>query len=191
MKPVMQKPVLEKQAIKILALLLLLAVSAFAKRRDPLTEVEADQLREVALEPYKRLKLLVQFTGARLTSIEQLRADPAAAEGRGRRIHDLLEDFTSLLDTINDNLDMYRGRPLNKDDKKEFRKGLKAVVEADDSFDLKLKTLKAATQTDLQAQKELADFKFVLQDAEEALQSNSEVAHEYLEEKEPEKKAKP
>lgn len=180
-----------KPAKKIVVLLLLLAVAASAKKRDPLTEAEADQLREVALEPFKRLKLLIKFTDARLAGIEQLRADPKAADGRGARIHDLLQDFTALLDAINDNLDMYHGRPLNKDDRKEFRKGIKAVVEAGDSFDLKLKTLKAAAQTDPQAQKELADFKFALQDAEEALQANSETAHEYLEEKEPEPKTKP
>ena len=38
-----------KIATKIIFLLLLLSVAAAAKRRDPLTEAEADQLREVNL----------------------------------------------------------------------------------------------------------------------------------------------
>jgi len=46
------------------------------------------------MEPFKRLKLLVKFTEARLTTIDEVRADPKQAAGRGQRIHDLLEDFT-------------------------------------------------------------------------------------------------
>src|SRR5215472_967438 len=100
---------------RIVLLILMLTVAASARKRDPLTEAEADQIRQAALEPYKRLKLYIKFTGARLDAIEQLRADPKQAEGRGRKIHDLLEDFTSLMDEINDNLDQYQGRPLSKD----------------------------------------------------------------------------
>ncbi len=179
-----------KQAKKIIAAVLLLTVVAAARKHDPLTEAESDQLREVAMEPGKRLKLYINFAEARLLAIDQLRSDPKMAPGRGQKIHDLLEDFTSILDEINDNLDTYQGRPLNKDDRKEFHKGLKEVIEASGKFDLKLKTLKSATQTDPQAQQEAADFRFVLQDAIDALRSSSEMAHEYLNAKdeEPEKK---
>ena len=55
-----------KIATKIIFLLLLLSVAASAKRRDPLTEAETDQLREVAMEPYNRIKLMIKFTEARL-----------------------------------------------------------------------------------------------------------------------------
>lgn len=180
-----------KQAKKIAVLILLLTlVSAAARKHDPLTEAESDQLREVAMEPGKRLKLYVKFAEARLLGIDQLRSDPKMAEGRGRKIHDLLEDFTAILDEVNDNLDTYQGRPLNKDDRKEFRKALKEAVEATDKFDLKLKELKSAVQTDPQTQKEAADFRFVLQDATDALKSSSDMAREYLNAKdeEPEKK---
>src|SRR5499427_3259279 len=112
-------------ASALVLLLLLVTTLAAARRRDPLTEAEADQLRQAALEPYKRLQLYIKFTNARLTSIDQTVADPNQAAGRGRKIHDLLEDFTALLDEINDNLDMYQGRPLTKDDRKDFKKGLK------------------------------------------------------------------
>ena len=88
-----------------LVLFFLITTVASARRRDPLTTAESDQLRALASEPYKRLKLYVKFTSARLDSIEQLRSDPKSAEGRGRKIHDLLEDFTAIIDEINDNLD--------------------------------------------------------------------------------------
>ena len=166
--------------------LLLTLIAAGAKKRDPLTDAESDQLREVAMEPGKRLKLYIKFAEARLVAIDQLRADSKTADGRGKQIHDLLEDFTAILDEINDNLDTYQGRPLNPDDKKEFRKGLKEVIEAADKFDVKLKTLHAAAQTDPQTRKESPDYQFALQDAEEALKSSSDMAREYMASKEPE-----
>lgn len=169
-----------RQAKKILLVVLLLTMVAAARRRDPLTEAENDQLRDVAMEPGKRLKLYIKFAEARLLAIDQLRSDPKFAEGRGKKIHDLLEDFTAILDEINDNLDTYQGRPLTKEDRSEFHKGLKEVVEAADKFDLKLRTLKSAAETDPQTKKEATDFQFVLQDAADALKSSADMAREYL-----------
>jgi len=181
-----------KIATKILFLLLLLSVAAAAKRRDPLTEAEADQLREAAMDPYNRIKLMVKFTEARLTAIDQVRLDPKQAADRGKQIHDLLEDFTSLLDEINDNLDQYEGRPLDKDSVKQYHKGLKELIEADARFDIKLKNLKSASETDPVTKKEAPDFRFVLLDAMDSLKSNADMAREYIEtthdQKEPEKK---
>jgi len=176
-----------KIAAKITVLLLLLSIVASARRRDPLTEAETDQLREANLEPYKRLKLLIKFTEARLTSIDQVRVDPKATD-RGKQIHDLLEDFTTLLDEINDNLDMYEGRKMEKDSVKEYHKGLKELLEADTRFDLKLKALRSASETDPQTKKALPDFRFALEDAEESLKSNADVAREYIETTHEEKK---
>jgi endonuclease III len=170
-----------KIVAKILLLVLLLSMVVSAKRRDPLTEAETDELREVAMQPYQRIKLMIKFSEARLDSIDKVRVDPKAAADRGKQIHDLLEDFTSLLDEINDNLDQYEGRPLDKDQVKQYHKGLKELLEADDRFQLKLKTLTSATETDPQTRKESPDFRFVLQDAQEAVKSNADMAREYME----------
>jgi len=170
-----------KIATNILFLLLLLSVAAAARRRDPLTEAEADQLREAAMDPYNRIKLMVKFTEARLTAIDQVRLDPKQAADRGKQIHDLLEDFTSLLDEINDNLDQYEGRPLDKDSVKQYHKGLKELIEADARFDIKLKNLKSASETDPVTKKEAPDFRFVLLDAMDSLKSNADMAREYIE----------
>lgn len=170
-----------KTAKRLVILLLLLNMAASARRRDPLTEAEEDQIRNVAQEPFKRLKLYIKFTQARLDSVDQTRSDPKQAEGRGRKIHDLLEDFTALMDEINSNLDDYEGRPMTKDDRKDFHKGLKDVIAACDSWDAKLKALKSAMETDPQTMKEAQDFKFAFQDAEDALKSAADVAREYSE----------
>jgi len=180
-----------KPASKVIILLVLLTAVASAKKRDPLTEAEADQLRTVAMEPFKRLKLFVKFTEARLLTIDELRADAKQADGRGQRIHDLLEDFTSLMDEINDNLDQYQGRPLTKDDRKDFHKGLKEVIDADARFELKLKALRSAAETDAQTRTEARDFHFALDDAEDALKSSADVAREYIETTPIEKKNEP
>jgi hypothetical protein len=170
-----------KTAAKIFFLLLLLSVAAAAKRRDPLTEAEADQLRQVAMEPYNRIKLMIKFTEARLTSIDQVRLDPKQAADRGKQIHDLLEDFTSLMDEINDNLDQYEARTLDKDTVKQYHKGLKELIEADGRFDLRLNALKSASETDPVTKKEAPDFRFVLLDAIDSLKSNADMAREYME----------
>src|ERR1051326_203339 len=78
--------------------------------REPLNNKEIDELRETAQEPEKRLKLMIQFAGARLATIEQLRGEPRFAADRGSRVHDLLEDFTKLVDEMGDNIDDYAAR---------------------------------------------------------------------------------
>jgi len=171
-----------KIASKVLLVLVLLSVAASARRRDPLTEAESDQLREAAQEPYKRLKLYIKFAEARLTSIDELRADPKEANGRGRKIHDLLEDFTLLVDEINQNLDTYQGKPMTKDDRKDFHKGLKEVIAGNDRFTQKLNGLKTIMESDAPNRIEAQDYRFAFQDAEEAVKSSQELAREYSEE---------
>jgi len=172
-----------RHAKKVLLAVLLLSMVASAKRRDPLTDAEGDQLRAVAAKPAKRLALYIKFAESRLVAIDQLRSDPKPAEGRGKKIHDILEDFTAILDEINDNLDTYQGRPLNNDDRSAFRQQLKAVIEASDKFGLQLTQLKSAAETDSQIKKEAVDFQYVLQDAVDALKSSADMAREYLNDK--------
>jgi hypothetical protein len=166
-----------------LIVLLLTTTLAFARKRDPLTDAEADQLRQVAMEPQKRLQLYIKFTQVRLDGIDQARSDPKQAQGRGNTIHNLLEDFTSLIDEINDNLDQYEGRPLDKDQTKEFHKGIREVITAEERFRARLRTLRHDIDTDPQTKTESRDYVFVLQDAEDALKSSLDAAQEYAKEK--------
>src|SRR5262249_27959900 len=170
-----------RTAKRLVVLLLLLTAIASARKRDPLTEAEADQIRHAAFEPQARLKLFIKFTDARWASIDQLRADARPAADRGQKIHDLLEDFAALLDEINDNLDTYQGRPLTKDDRKDFRKGVKEVIAACEQWNVKLKALKSSVEADPELRKDSPNFRFVLQDAEDALKSTADAAREYSE----------
>jgi len=142
--------------------------------RDPLTDAEVDQLRETAIEPEKRLKLMVEFTKARMTSLEQVRTDPKAKE-RGKRMHDLLEDISTLVDEIDDNVDDYDERSA------DLRKPLKQVVEMDSDFQTKLHDLKNA-ETDPKNIDEASDYKFALDDAIESVDQSATSNRKLLDE---------
>ena len=143
-----------------------------AQKRDPLTDNESNQIAELAQEPDKRIKLLLKFTQARLTTIDQMEGDPRMAAGRGKQVHDLLEDFTSLIDELDDNIDDYAEK------KSDIRKALKDVVEADTSFQLKLRTLKEQKAST----KEFSEYNFVLQNASEAVNSSLDNSRQALQE---------
>lgn len=142
--------------------------------RDPLTDAEVDQLRETAIEPEKRLKLMVEFTKARMTSLEQVRTDPKAKD-RGKRMHDLLEDISTLVDEIDDNVDDYDERSA------DLRKPLKQVVEMDSDFQTKLHELKNA-ENDPKNIDEASDYKFALDDAIESVDQSATTNRKLLDE---------
>jgi len=161
------------RTLRFLLPLLLLAVTvipALAQKRDPLTENESDQVRELAQEPDKRIKLLLKFTEARLATIEQMQGDARLAAGRGKQVHDLLEDFTSMIDELDDNIDDYTEK------KSDIRKALKDVIETETAFQLKLRTLKEQKTPP----REFGEYNFVLQNATEAVNSSLDNAREAL-----------
>jgi hypothetical protein len=123
-----------KLASCLLALLLLTSVWA-QRRRDPLNPLEQDQLRDAAQEPSERLKLYIQFSRTRLTSLEQVRSDPKITD-RAQQTRDRLQDFLDVYDEMNDNLDTFVER------KADLRKPLKTLIEADTEFQARLRALK-------------------------------------------------
>jgi hypothetical protein len=136
--------------------LLLFACTASAQgRRDPLTQPEIDQVRDVSWEPQQRLALYVSFARDRLTKLEAMRGDPKAKD-RPQQTHDFLDAFLRIYDELNDNIDTYIDR---KDD---IRKPLKKVVEADTEFQAKLRALKNAADVPADEAKQ---YEFVLTNA--------------------------
>ncbi len=158
----------------LLGLCFLLAVAlcqSVAQRRDPLNEKEVDEMRESADSPNKRLELMVKFARERINSIDQLRADAKTAKDRPMQIHDLLEDFTSILDEISDNLDMYASH------KADMRKGLGLLVEASSEWQLKLRQLKEQSPPE-----ELDRYSFALANASDAVHDGADDARKELQE---------
>ncbi len=146
---------------------------AAAQRIDPLTSVEANQIRDAADDPAKRLSLMLKFARARLEAIDQLRADPKAGADRGPKVRDLLKEFGAIIEELDDNIDDYADRNT------DLRKPLKEVIEADTEFQGKLKTLSDAAN-DPRAGAEAREYKFVLQDSSDSLSSDLDNAKKLL-----------
>lgn len=142
--------------------------------RDPLNDKEVDQLRETAQEPEKRLHLMVDFTKARMDSIEKLRSDPKAKD-RGSQIHDLLEDIANLVDEIDDNVDDFNQRNA------DLRKPLKEIVEMDTGFQAKLRELRAYMD-DPKNTAEADQYKFAVEDATESINQSADSTRKLLDE---------
>jgi hypothetical protein len=151
-------------------MLMIAAMAAGERRRDPLTAAEIDQVRDVSWEPQQRLGLYMQFARARLVALEQMRNDPKTRD-RGAQTHDKVDDFLLIYDELNDNVDTYLNR---KDD---IRKALKLIIEADTEFQAKLRALKDAA--DIPAA-EVKTYEFILSNAIDTLDSSAEEHRQLL-----------
>jgi hypothetical protein len=157
-----------------LGLLLLLTAASAQRHRDPFTRAEIDQIRDASWEPQQRLALYVKFAGARLVGLEQMRSDPKT-KNRARETHDRLDDFLSIYDELNDNIDTYVDR------KNDIRKPLKVVIDADTEFQAKLRALKDAADVPAEEAKQ---YEFVLTNALDTLDTSAEDHRKLLAEQE-------
>jgi septal ring factor EnvC (AmiA/AmiB activator) len=162
------------RGIAAMACFVLLSSLAFSQHRDPLTPAEIDQLRDSAQDPETRLKLYVAFARARLTALEIMRADPKVKD-RAQKTHDGLEDFTSVYDELNDNLDSFLDREY------DLRKPIKLIIEADTEFQAKLHALNSETKT---TPEELKEYDFALSTAVETVDSSADDHRKALAEQE-------
>jgi hypothetical protein len=158
----------------IFLLALMVILSPAQRRSDPLTQTEIDQLRDTAVEPELRMKFYVQFARARLVALEQMRSDPKITD-RPKRTHQMLEDFLSVYDELNDNLDNFEER------KSDLRKALKAVIEGDTEFQAKLRALQDDARS---SREEATEYRFILGNAIESVDSNTEDHRRLLAEQE-------
>ena len=148
--------------------------TAWAQRRsDPLTPIEADQLRDAAQEPSDRLTLYIEFARTRLASLEQMRADPKVTN-RAQQTHDRLQNFLDLYDEMDDNIDTFVER------KSDLRKPLKAVIEADTEFQAKLRALKSSLDANKKEDSKQYDFLLtsVLDTVDSSLQDHRQLLNE-------------
>ena len=155
---------------------LLITLPLLAQQRighDPLAPEEADKLRDTAMEPNQRIKLYVGFARIRMDKIDQLIADPKL-KNKADQLHDLLGDFSILIDELADNVDMYHGQHW------DIRKSLKLVIEGDSDFQVRLKKL--STPDDAKLAADVETYKFALLDATESLNNNADDARHTMQE---------
>jgi len=153
---------------------LVLGLPLLAQTRDALTEQESDDLREVAQEPLKRMKLLIKFANARLETVERIQAEPKVAN-RGQRMHDALTDFRQIVDEIDDNVDDYSKK------QSDLRKALGELVPAEQAFQSRLEAIKRVSEDPKNAPI-MKSYSFALQDAFESVSLSLEDAKKTLDE---------
>lgn len=151
----------------LLILLVCLAFPLLADR-DFLTTDEADQVRLVQ-EPNERLKLYALFAKQRMDLVQHLLAEEKA--GRSSLIHEALEDYTKIIETIDIVADDALVRGV------QIQEGTAAVAEAEKEFLAVLEKVRDSEP------KDMARYEFVLENAIEATQDSLDVSLEDLRER--------
>ena len=144
-------------------LLLLIACGLFVagQERDFLTADEADQVR-LAQEPNLRLKLYLHFAKQRLDLIQQAVSQEKA--GRSKLIHDLLEDYTNIIEAIDTVSDDALKRKL------DIAEGIQAVGTSEKEMLAALEKIQEANP------KDIARYQFVLEQAIDTTRDSVELA---------------
>src|ERR1051326_665547 len=151
--------------MRFAAVCLLFASALFAQDRDFLTADEVDQVRE-AQDPNDRVLLYIKFAQERLGMLEQLLAKEKA--GRSALIHDTLEDYAKIIDAI----DTVADDDLKR--KVDISKGMALVAAAEKDMVARLKKIEEGEP------KDLARYRFVLQNALDTTQDSADLSSEDL-----------
>jgi len=146
--------------LRVLFAFALIAPAALAER-DFLTAAEVDQIRLVQ-EPNERISLYLTFAKQRAAQIEQAVAQ--AKPGSSRFIHDLLEDYTKIIEAI----DTVSNDALRR--KVDITLGTKAISDANKEMVATLEKIKESNP------KDISRYEFALDQAIDTTRDSAELA---------------
>ena len=102
-------------------------------RTGALSDKEVEEVRDARYVPADAILLFVKFLDARVERIQELYAKPRRP-GREEDTHDLIEQFTSIADELDDNLEDYGPRHA------DLRRALPKLLAAADRWATVIKT---------------------------------------------------
>jgi hypothetical protein len=117
----------------LLAIACCTAPLAAQTRTGALSDKEIEQVRESRYIPAESILLFVKFLDARVERIQDMYAKPRRP-GREQDTHDLLEQFTSIADELDDNLADYGPRHA------DLRRALPRLIAAADRWATTIRT---------------------------------------------------
>jgi hypothetical protein len=155
-------------SLLLLAAIGLLPASRLAAQstKDPLTNDQAEQVRDTGDKPVERVKLYMKFIEERTSEIHKL-ANDTRAQAPNPRLHNLMEEFTRLADELQDNLETY------SEEHADIRKPLKDLVDRTTKWKASLQEPKAS-----------ADYDFARKTALDTADSTTELAKKMLDDQE-------
>ncbi|HEU5339821.1 hypothetical protein [Edaphobacter sp.] len=122
------------RALCLAAALILLVPALHAQNDDhSLSNAEIEKLRDTAYYPDQRVELFIKLLDERAKAIDDLYAHPRKP-GREQDTHDLLNQFNSIVNELEDNLDDYSTRH------RDVRKSLPKLIEATERWSTAIKT---------------------------------------------------
>jgi hypothetical protein len=108
--------------VALLCLVASIPSGAQKVKREPLTDLQQDQIAEAGIDPVARVDLYVKFLNGYADTVKGL-TKRAKTPARAHRLDEELQDFAALMDELGDNLDVYSQR------KADIRKSLKGLNE--------------------------------------------------------------
>ena len=88
-----------------------------------MTEAQVEKIAEAGIDPNQRVTLYTQYLNEHADAIKAL-TNRAKSDARSSRLNDALQDLTTLMDELGDNLDVFSDR------KADIRKSLQALADA-------------------------------------------------------------